>query len=275
MLGTPLQRLQKAGAVPTAFCLLMSTSASSLIYGAQRQESQTPPPNASPKLCTQRPRPPGDPRAPIAFCTTSVPEFCDFLANSPGDPNKIGAAVLFADIQVADALPACQEAAALNSDPHYVFLYGRVLLAAQRYAEAFQQLRSAAERGYAGAMLDLGLLYHNGLGVPKSDTEAAAWLRKAADAGQVNAMYSLGYLYESGQGVPKSDEDAATWYRRAADAGHPAGMASLGLMYEEGRGVPQDDGSAVTWYTKAAHAGDVRAMPSFRKSRLPHGVDVV
>ena len=100
MLGTLLQRLQKPRVVATAFCLLiMSASASSLLYGAQGQEPKTPPPKASPKLCTQRPRPPGDPRVPIAFCTTSVPEFCDFLANSPGDPNKIGAAVLFADIR--------------------------------------------------------------------------------------------------------------------------------------------------------------------------------
>jgi TPR repeat protein len=208
--------------------------------------------------------PPGDPRAPIVFCTTSVPDLCDFLANTPGDPDKIGVAadadgkpqvipgVPFADIQVVGALPACQKAAALNSTPHYVFLYGRVLLAAQRYAEAFQQLRSAAERGYVAAILDLGLSYHNGLGVPKSDAEAAAWLRKAAHPGQLDAMYSLGNLYESGQGVPKSDADAATWYSKAADAGHPASMLSLGLMYEEGRGVHQDDGSAVNWYIKAA-----------------------
>jgi TPR repeat protein len=220
--------------VPTAFCLLVSTSASSL-YGAQGQGSQTPPPNVPAR------------------------ELCDSLANSPDDPNKIGAAVPFANIQVADALPACQEAA-LNSTPHYLFLYGRVLLAAQRYAEAFQQLRSAAEGGSASAMLDVGLLYHIGLGVPKSDTEAAAWLRKAADAGQVNAMYSLGYSYESGLGVPKSDADAATWYRKAADAGHPLGMSRLGTMYEEGRGVHQEDGEAVAWYREAARGGDVRAM---------------
>jgi TPR repeat protein len=43
----------------------------------------------------------------------------------------------------------------------------------------------AADAGsIAGAMIFIGMLYQNGLGVPQDYAEAIKWFRKAADAGR-------------------------------------------------------------------------------------------
>ena len=51
---------------------------------------------------------------------------CDELAGDPRDPSQAGGGVRFSRIQVAEALPVCEGAAA-SGPPHYQFLYGRVL----------------------------------------------------------------------------------------------------------------------------------------------------
>ena len=137
----------------------------------------------------------------------SLEERCDELANSPNDPLRVDTGVrLFPIIEaplVPEALRSCQGAVQLDPTPHYLFLGGRALLAANRYAEAFQQLKLAASGGYAAAMEMLGSMYSNGYGVPKSDTEALAWFRKAAGAGSAFAMFNLGWIYAHGDGSPK------------------------------------------------------------------------
>ncbi|MDP4855337.1 MAG: SEL1-like repeat protein, partial [Schleiferiaceae bacterium] len=40
-----------------------------------------------------------------------------------------------------------------------------------------------------------------------------------ADQGYAQAQYNLGIMYANGQGVPKSDKEAVKWYRKAAEQG--------------------------------------------------------
>src|SRR5581483_3423232 len=66
---------------------------------------------------------------------------CDALAAAPMDP-RTAAGVDMDQIDVDQALPACQEAARGGGDrAHYQFLYGRVLEASKRYGEAAQEYR--------------------------------------------------------------------------------------------------------------------------------------
>jgi TPR repeat protein len=190
----------------------------------------------------------------------SAQELCDQLANSPIDEAKVGKGVDVRKLQVAEALPACKEAASRSPSPHFIFLYGRVLEASQIPGEAFKQFKRAADKGYGAAMYYVGISYDKGAGVTQSYSEAAAWYRKAADAGSAIAMNNLGFLYQNGKGVPKSNEDAFSWYRKAAEAGSGAGMFSLGLMYQYGLGTPVSDSDAVTWFRKGAEAGNKDAM---------------
>ena len=47
-------------------------------------------------------------------------------------------------------------------------------------------------------------------------------------------MRVLGVLYADGLGVPRDYALAAAWYRKAADAGDTIAMANLGSMYIQG-----------------------------------------
>jgi uncharacterized protein len=46
-----------------------------------------------------------------------------------------------------------------------------------------RRYRKAADQGDAVAQANIGLLYQNGLGVPRDPGEARAWIQKAAAAG--------------------------------------------------------------------------------------------
>jgi TPR repeat protein len=45
--------------------------------------------------------------------------------------------------------------------------------------------------------------------------QARLWYRKSAELGDDVAMKQLGKLYEDGHGVPKSSAEARKWYERA------------------------------------------------------------
>jgi hypothetical protein len=65
------------------------------------------------------------------------------------------------------------------------------------YATALRLLRPLAEDGNAAAQLDLGIMYSDGLGVPKNPVEGVKWYRFAASQGN----------------VPQNYAEAVRWYR--------------------------------------------------------------
>src|SRR5262245_63005191 len=69
------------------------------------------------------------------------------------------------------------------------------------YATALQLFRALADQGMARAQAILGVMYANGQGVPKSDTEAMKWYQIAADQGDPGAQTALGVIYVNGLGV--------------------------------------------------------------------------
>ena len=123
------------------------------------------------------------------------------------------------------------------------------------YKKAFYWYQKAAEKGDAPAQYNLGVLYLEGEGVPKSDKKAVYWTQKSADQGDVSAQYNLGLMYYDGKGVPQDYKKAEYWYQKAADLGYASAQYNLGLMYYVGKGVPQSDKKAVYWYQKAADQG--------------------
>jgi TPR repeat protein len=83
------------------------------------------------------------------------------------------------------------------------------------------------------------------------ETAFALW-RPLAEAGHVDAQSNLGLMYDNGSGVPRSLETAAMWYLRAAKAGDRTAQSYLGEMYAKGQGVEQSYEQAVEWCQKAA-----------------------
>ncbi|RDV01014.1 sel1 repeat family protein [Trinickia dinghuensis] len=62
--------------------------------------------------------------------------------------------------------------------------------------------RPLAEQGNATAETGMGILYENGCGVPKDETQAVAWYQKAAGQGDAEAEYRLGERYVLGYAQP-------------------------------------------------------------------------
>jgi hypothetical protein len=102
-------------------------------------------------------------------------------------------------------------------------------------------LARAGEAGFTPAMVDLGIMYNHGLGIPADFPKAAMWYKRAADLGNPVGMTSLGYLHEHGTGASKDEFAAAALYRKAADLGNPMAIHNLGAMYERGKGVERRD----------------------------------
>jgi uncharacterized protein len=133
--------------------------------------------------------------------------------------------------------------------------------------QALFWFRKAAEQGWPGAQMALGIQYQGGSSTGPIDacvsqdlTQGAAWFRKAADEGWPSAQHELGWLYETGAGVLKDYQLAAFWYRKAADQGDADSQFKLGVLYYNGQGVPQDYMQSATWVRKAAEMGNVGAQ---------------
>ena len=123
------------------------------------------------------------------------------------------------------------------------------------YPKAAEMFLEIAQHGNAVAQFNLGMMYHNGRGVPQDDKEAVRWFHLAAAQGQVDAQFNLGVMYDRGFGVGRDYEEAARWYRIAADQGAAEAQLNLGVMYHDGSGVPPDDKEALSLYHLAANQG--------------------
>ena len=63
--------------------------------------------------------------------------------------------------------------------------------------------------------LNLGFLYHYGLGTPVDNKKAFEYFDKAATQGLSQAEYHLGIHYRDGRGVRKNSDIANYWFRKA------------------------------------------------------------
>jgi TPR repeat protein len=83
------------------------------------------------------------------------------------------------------------EKAARAGHPHAQRMVGYLLQLNKSYTEALPWLKTAAEQGNVDAQNDLGVVYANGLGVPKSRTNAIAWYLRAYKQGDPYAKENL------------------------------------------------------------------------------------
>ncbi|MBL0439807.1 sel1 repeat family protein [Aeromonas caviae] len=117
-----------------------------------------------------------------------------------------------------------------------------------------------AHDGDVNAMLDLGLIYQDGIIVPKDYELAKFWYEMAVEGGDTSVLRYLGAMYEHGLGVQQDLDYAHKCYQTAADAGDPGAMFNLGLMYQNGCGVPPNSSIALSWFEKSAEACNTNAM---------------
>ncbi|UQZ88469.1 hypothetical protein C4J81_04315 [Deltaproteobacteria bacterium Smac51] len=121
--------------------------------------------------------------------------------------------------------------------------------------EAVALLTEAAGKGQSAAMLSLGSLYENGIGVPRNYTKAYEWYKKAADAKQAEGYYNLGVCYEIGMGVTANADEAMNNFKKAADMKLPQAFYKLSSVYLSGSLVKASNKEAISYLNKASEAG--------------------
>ena len=130
----------------------------------------------------------------------------------------------------------------------------------QDFARAREFYEKAAAKDDAVAMASLGSLYQNGFGVPQDFGKAREFYEKAAAKDNAVAMVNLGFLYQNGFGVPQDFAKAREFYEKAAAKDDAVAMVSLGLLYQNGFGVPQDFAKASELYERAVSKDDAQSM---------------
>ena len=138
-------------------------------------------------------------------------------------------------------------------DPNARPLYAEIrhLIAAELYDEALPKLTALAEKGFADAQYELGLLYSISNAGPEAledDRIGFNWLKRSADQGYVRSQFALGIKYFYGnEHIERNWGKCAEWLLIAAEQGDAIAQNALELTYARGEGVEQDPIEAYKW----------------------------
>ncbi|AXK83168.1 sel1 repeat family protein [Pseudolabrys taiwanensis] len=229
---------------------------------------------------------------------------CDRVAAEPSDPDKPADVKGVAEIarsDVAIAIKFCKSASAASRRALYQL--GRAYAANRQMPEAIAAYRKAAGKGSTSAMVELGVIYGTGTGLPKDEAQARALFTRAAEGGNARgvtnlaavsngapadptktrallakaaeanapaAQYQLGVMMADGVGGPQDDVGARALFEKAAAQDHAGALERLGAFAESGRGGPKDPGAAKTYYEKAAALGNAEARAALKRAECPY-----
>jgi TPR repeat protein len=126
------------------------------------------------------------------------------------------------------------------SDVQKNFDAGIAAFQANNLPLAFQEFQTAAKNGHADSQFNLGLMYEQGIGTAKNESQAVAWYRESAIQGNSAAQFNLGVLYENGRGTKVDFAEANKWYRSASVQGDALAIGNLGMLYIRGDGVAEN-----------------------------------
>ncbi len=147
----------------------------------------------------------------------------------------------------------------------------RVEFIKQYYSEMANWARSHETLKDAVAMRTLGILYAEGLSVPKDLSQAREWFIKAGRLHDIPSWRNLGMMYERGLGVEADKSKARKWYKTAASEGDAIASQNIGQLHERERmSDPHSLTQAYRWYSQAANAGNSVAMCKLGKMHY-HG----
>jgi TPR repeat protein len=194
---------------------------------------------------------------------------CDRIAADPSDPDKPKDVQGVRDIarsDIATAIKFCKVASA--SSRRAMYALGRAYAANQQMPDAIAAYRKAADKGSTSAMVELGVMFGTGSGMPKDPAQARRLFERAAEAGDARGAANLAALSSAGGGAPTDPAKARTLLSKAAETNSEA-QYQLGMMTAEGIGGPKDDVAARALFEKAAaqnHAGALERMGAFAQS---------
>lgn len=181
---------------------------------------------------------------------------CDYLASVRFGPDFSNGGPLPHELilKIGEARTACEQA--VKEQPNTPRLWGelaRVRAVAGDGPATLEAARKGAELGSATAIVVLGVMYADGILLPRDYPRAREqWLR-AAKMGSPYAQWNLGVLSASGWGIPQDDADARAWFQRAAAGRDPLAMQLIAQRYEPERAAELLKKAAEALYPDAFH----------------------
>jgi TPR repeat protein len=231
---------------------------------------------------------------------------CDRLAADPADPDKpadVKGVAEIAKADIATAIKFCRTAS--GGSRRALFQLGRAYAANQQTGEAIAAWRKASDKGSTSAMVELGVVYGTGAGVPRDEGQARKLFERAAEAGNprgvsnlaaisggagaassdpvrgrqllaktaetnAEAQYQLGMMYAEGIGGAKDDVAARALFEKAAAQNHAGALERMGAFAQSGRGGASSSDAAKAYYEKAAALGDEDAKAALERIKCPY-----
>lgn len=217
------------------------------------------------------------PVAPQSKASTLMPDFDSVAFNQPSEESRAVDAEkdsrpLTERMQPDGSLPASIKSienqafagsAEAQHDLAAIYTAGHSSVA-QNFEKAAFWFREAANGGIANGRYNLGVLYHQGLGVQRDLGRALFWYREAAKLNHPEAQYNLGIAHIEGIGTDYDPLLAAAYFERAANQGIMEAAYNLGLIYENGLLGEAKPHDALLWYKTAADQGSPDAKQALK-----------
>jgi TPR repeat protein len=125
-------------------------------------------------------------------------------------------------------------------------------------AEAVRLLFKAGEAGHAKAQVLLGGMYLTGKGKQEFASQVRHY-RKGAEQKQPKALYVMGWIFHEGAGLPRSQSEAKKLLTRSDELGNTLSARVLGdISLTESSSAEKS--TALHWYEKGAQHGDLVAF---------------
>lgn len=153
-----------------------------------------------------------------------------------------------------------------RGDVCVMYRIANTLLGEEDFIEAMKWYRMASELEDSDAMCRLAGGYKYGHGVEKDMGQAIQLYKKAISVdGNVDALLDLGLCYLKGEGVPQNDQHGFSLMERSAKQGNMMAQYNLGVLYRIGRGVPSNMEEALHWYHLSAAQGYEQAVDFLKR----------
>lgn len=116
---------------------------------------------------------------------------------------------------------------------------------------AYKLLLPCAQAGHSRAEQLLGMMFLQGVGVPKDEAKAYSYTHAAAQKHNPIALFNMGVMYKTGVGRDLNPNKAIDWWTKALHNGSDRAAYGLGYMYLKGHGVAQDYDNAFYWFSQS------------------------
>lgn len=119
-----------------------------------------------------------------------------------------------------------------NSDVAQYHL-GIIYNGENKYSKSKEFFELSANQDNSDALMKLGIIYRDGLGVKKNPLKTFQYFEKAAKLGAVEALFYLGVFCKDGFGTQKNSNRERRYNKLAVRYGVPEAYTNLGLYYHK------------------------------------------